>query len=106
MKFWIDWESLEAFLLSALIANNFLFKKKVEINDNLRLIGKDAIINRELWFKKIFFLIKQNILRSFIKWRGSLIVNYYFRKKNNVEFEIIERNRLIENFKLQKIIFL
>ena len=27
-----------------------------------------------------------------------VIVNYCFRKKNNVEFEIIERDRLIKNF--------
>lgn len=58
----------------------------------MRLIGKDAIINE---------LVQKIILINKIEYFDEdlfKIVNYYFRKKNNVEFEIIEGNRLIEDF--------
>lgn len=59
----------------------------------MRLIGKDAIINRELVQKIILINKIEYFDEDLFK-----IVNYYFRKKNNVEFEIIEGNRLIEDF--------
>lgn len=63
----------------------------------MRLIEKDAIINRELVQKIILINKIEYFDEDLFK-----IVNYYllhyFRKKNNVEFEIIEGNRLIEDF--------
>lgn len=59
----------------------------------MRLIGKDAIINRELVQKIILINKIEYFDEDLFK-----IVNYYFKKKNNLEFEIIEGNRLIEDF--------
>lgn len=59
----------------------------------MRLIEKDAIINRELVQKIILINKIEYFDEDLFK-----IVNYYFKKKNNLEFEIIEGNRLIEDF--------
>lgn len=60
----------------------------------MRLIEKNTIINREL-IQKIILI---NKIEYFSDKNLFVIVNYCFRKKNNVEFEIIERDRLIKNF--------
>lgn len=87
---------LKVFVLSA------YFKENIQINDNLRLIEKDAIINGEL-VQKIILI---NKIEYFSDENLFVIVNYCFRKKNNVEFEIIERDRLIKNFEWQNYFFI
>lgn len=66
------------------------------------MIEKNAIINREL-IQKIILI---NKIEYFSDENLFVIVNYCFRKKNNVEFEIIERDRLIKNFQWQNYFFI